>query len=136
MKRAMIAATIVLGASGAAWADGTSMLIRCLPDGTYTISGNSTDLSDHGVCARDGKVAMPGPFPSQPHHYTIAEIDRMRAALAIILRRPVDYFSVPTFEFQIDKNEIEQTLRTYVAAGITAEELEAAAKPAGSATGH
>jgi hypothetical protein len=63
-----------------------------------------------------------------PHHYTVAEIDRMRTAVSsrvfdqwmvrLVERYPTDY--PDHFNAMV-----EDRLRTYIAAGITAEELEA-----------
>jgi len=57
----------------------------------------------------------------QPHRYTPAEIDRMRAA---VRKKLAVYSRWLSGEIPPTDAAVEDRLRTYIAAGITAEELE------------
>lgn len=139
--RKIVVAALVLGVSDAAWGQqsyptsgGTTPIPCYIVGGIYTCTVTAPGpgaVSGKPNMISNAPLILPPDLPStiSPHHYTVADIDRMRTAVSsrvfdqwmvrLVERYPTDY--PDHFNAMV-----EDRLRTYLAAGITAEELEAA----------
>ena len=130
--RALILAAALSVASGGAMAQGVIIcpgnMDRPAPIcGEYLNTGNFGDPADSGITVARDVMAVP------PRRYTLDEIDRMREAVLIRLTKGKVSIKVGANAFADNRTpdeyaEAENIIRTYMAAGIGTDELEARAK--------
>lgn len=88
-----------------------------------TVDFHGAKLDDAARAFWDAMAQVDGHPAVKQRAYTLDEIDRMRVAVLVFMVGKIDP-NAQQFSAPIDLKLIEERVRTYMAAGITPEELE------------